>query len=225
IHAGAAVENIGDPVVEGRLAVQEVRAVQPARDGAQQMTQPRVVVGIGPAPFSHDRHERGDVAVVGGVTADQDVAAAAGSETAGACAGDEDVPAAAARERVVSSLADENIVGGAAGAVQGAVGADQGRHGQATGQTDLVGAVSAVDDDVGERHVTRRVDGCSVSPVGKVDGHIHPVVGTRAQREVVIAEIVVGGGDVKCDGILAGDGGIGFDGRRQKKYINNGHMV
>src|SRR5207302_562570 len=112
VHAGSAEQIVGVVVVVDRRRGEAVGAVQAAGRTALEVLDAGVVIGVGAAPYCHDREQRRDVGVVVGVAADQDGAAAAGAERVGAEAADEQVAAAAAVEPFVARPADQHVVGG-----------------------------------------------------------------------------------------------------------------
>src|SRR5206468_7918445 len=108
-------------VIMDGCGVEEVRAVQASSEGATEVLDAGVVIGVGPAPLLHDGQQRREVGVVDGGAADQDGAAAAGSEDVRAEAADEQIAATPAVQDIVASAPYQDVVGDAAAGVEGVV--------------------------------------------------------------------------------------------------------
>src|SRR5947209_5574155 len=107
VHAGAAVEFVGQAVVVNRAGIQAGGEVGDSGG-----------VAIGAAPLGQEGGQSRSIVVVIGGAADQDVAAAAGLQGGLAGAADEDVAALTTDEAIRAAAADQHVVGTAARDIQ-----------------------------------------------------------------------------------------------------------
>src|SRR5207244_12228387 len=135
------------------------------------------------APLVQDGAQRGQVGVVIGIAADQDVVAAAAPECVGPGAADQQIATATAGEGIGTGPSDQDVVGGAAAGIQGVVAVaaeEEGRYRQAAGQLEGVVAPVAVHEEMGEGNSAR---GGESSDRSAVDAEGDAVAGARAERE------------------------------------------
>src|SRR5262249_23063203 len=118
IIAGLAVKLVeGGLIVHGGV-VEEIAAVPAAAGAAVQMVDAGREVGVGAAPFGHERVQGVEVRVVVGGIADDNVIATVAVERVAAAAADQQIASGAALQRIRAGAADQNIVGRAATGIE-----------------------------------------------------------------------------------------------------------